>query len=153
MVIVESMLELAEIKRGDVVYDLGSGDGRIVIAAARRYGVRAVGFEIDPRLVQTAREEARRAGVDHLVTFRQQDLLTADLSPATVVTLYLFPEANRLLRPRLQQQLKPGSRVVSNDFDMEDWKPDKKEFVDDPADGVTYTLYLWRIGERRNASP
>jgi len=153
MAVVEKMLEIAEVKSGDVVYDLGSGDGRIVIAAARRYGVRAVGFEIDPELVRLSRENARRAGVSHLVEFRQEDILKADLSQATVVTLYLFPEANRLLRPILWRQLKPGARIVSNDFDMDDWQADKVEAVQDPAEGLFYTLYLWRMDSRPTISP
>ena len=107
MKVVERMLSLAGVQSDDVVYDLGSGDGRIVITAAKKYGARAVGFEIDPRLVDESRNSVRRAGVQDLVEIRQQDILQADLSGATVVTLYLFPEANRLLRPRLWSQLKP----------------------------------------------
>lgn len=147
--IVEEMLRMAEVRKDDVVYDLGSGDGRIVITAARRYGARGVGFEIDPKLVRLSRENARRAGVEHLVEFREEDVLTVDLSPATVVTLYLFREANLLLRPRIQIQLRPGSRVVSHGFDMGDWRPDAIHQVRD-ATGKVRTLYLWRIGARRS---
>jgi SAM-dependent methyltransferase len=142
--IVEEMLRLAEVGKDDVVYDLGSGDGRIVIAAAKRYGARGIGFEIDPKLVRLSRENARRAGVAHLVEFHAQDVLTVDLSPATVVTLYLFREANLLLRPRIQSQLRPGSRVVSHDFDMGDWQPGVTHRIQDKT-GRVRRLYLWRI--------
>lgn len=137
------MLELAEVTKDDVVYDLGSGDGRIVIAAARKYGAKAIGIEIDPHLVQRSRQAALRAEVDHLVRIRQQDLLKADFSDATVVTLYLGPNANLRLRPILQRQLKPGARIVSNDFAMEGWQPEVEEEIYD--EGVLYTLYLWRV--------
>ncbi len=147
MEVVEKMLELAQVKSSDVLYDLGSGDGRIVITAAEKYGARAVGFEIDPELVEESRDNARREGVSHLVEIRQQDLMTADFSAATVVTIYLHPESNLLVRPLLRSQLKPGSRVVSNDFDMGDWKPDVTgEAVDSLGD--IYTVYLWRIRKR-----
>ncbi len=146
--IVEEMLRMAEVRKDDVVYDLGSGDGRIVITAARRYGARGVGFEIDPKLVRLSRENARRAGVEHLVEFREEDVLTVDLSPATVVTLYLFREANLKLRPRIQTQLRPGSRVVSHDFDMGDWQPGATRRVQDKT-GRVRTLHFWRIPPRR----
>jgi SAM-dependent methyltransferase len=150
--VVEKMLEMAEVQQADVVYDLGSGDGRIVIAAAKRYGARGIGFDIDEDLVNQARENARREGVSHLVEFRKQDVMTVDLSPATVVTLYLLPEANMKLRPRILSQLRPGARVVSHDFSMGDWAPVRKERVREP-DSVhdVHTLYLWRIGPRRPA--
>jgi len=153
MKVVERMLSLAGVQSDDVVYDLGSGDGRIVITAARKYGARAVGFEIDPRLVNESRNNVRRAGVQHLVEIRQQDILQADLSGATVVTLYLFPEANRLLRPRLWSQLKPGDRVVSNYFDMDEWVPDKIEEVLDVQTGFYYNIHLWRITDRPKLMP
>jgi SAM-dependent methyltransferase len=146
--IVDEMLRLAEVRKDDVVYDLGSGDGRIVITAARRYGARGVGVEIDPKLVRLSRENARRAGVEELVEFREQDVLTVDLSPATVVTLYLFREANLLLRPRIQTQLRPGSRVVSHDFDMGDWQPAATLRIPDKT-GRVRTLHFWRIPSRR----
>ncbi len=145
MEVVERMLSLAGVQSDDVVYDLGSGDGRIVITAAKKYGARAVGFEIDAALVRESRNNVRRAGVQDLVEIRQQDILQADLSGATVVTLYLFPEANRLLRPRLWSQLKPGARVVSNYFDMDEWVPDKIEEVLDVQTGFYYNIHLWRI--------
>ena len=138
--VVEKMLELAEVKKGDVVYDLGSGDGRIVVTAAKKYGVKAFGFEIDPQRIKESHENIKKAGVGKLVEIRQQDILTVDVSPASVVTMYLLPDVNLKLRPTLLKQLKPGSRVVSHDFDMGDWKPEKTIQVGDSA-----TLYLWRI--------
>ncbi len=135
-VVVDKMIELAGVKKGDVVYDLGSGDGRIVIAAAKK-GARAVGFEIDPDLVAESRANIQKAGVQDLAEIRQQDILTVDLSGASVVTMYLLPDVNLKLRPNLLSQLKPGSRVVSHAFDMGDWKPDKAERVEGR------TIYLW----------
>jgi SAM-dependent methyltransferase len=123
------MLELARIKPGDVVYDIGSGDGAIVIAAAKKYGVRGVGIEIDQDLVLKARDNAYREKVEHLVEFRAQDAFTVDMSPATVVTLYMLPEFNAKLRPILQRQLKPGTRVVSHDYPIEGWVPERTEVV------------------------
>jgi SAM-dependent methyltransferase len=120
--VIEKMLELAEVEADDVVYDLGCGDGRIVIAAARRFGARAWGFDIDPVRVAEARANAEAAGVSHLVTIEQRDIFTLDLSPASVVTLYLLPELNVRLIPQLQQ-LAPGSRIVSHDFDMQGVAP------------------------------
>jgi SAM-dependent methyltransferase len=145
--IVEEELLLAGVGKDDLVYDLGSGDGRIVIAAARRYGARGIGFELEPDLVRRAEENARRAGVSHLVEFRQQDVLTVDLTPATVVTVYLSPEANLKLRPRMWKQLRPGARVVSYEFNMGDWLPDVFRQVRDES-GRVRALYLWRIGPR-----
>lgn len=145
--VVERMLQLAQVKKGDVVYDLGSGDGRIVITAAKKYGVRAVGFEIDPDLLRQSRESIRKEKLEHLAEIREQDILTVDLSPATVVTMYLLPEVNLRLRPNVLRQLKPGSRVVSHDFDMGDWKPIKVEHIKD-ASGWEHTIYLWRIEKK-----
>ena len=124
--VVEDMLRLAEVTKGDVLYDLGSGDGRIPITAAKTYGVRAVGIDIDPERIAEARENARKAGVARLVDFRLEDLFRSDFRDATVVTLYLLPELNVKLRPRLLAELKPGTRIVSHQFDMGDWRPDKK---------------------------
>ena len=140
---VDRMLELAEVKPGDVLYDLGSGDGRIVIRAAKKYGIRAVGIEIDGVLVDRARAQAKKEGVDHLVEFREQDALTVDLAEATVVTLYMLPEFNAKLRPKLKK-LKPGARVVSHDFGIEGWAPAKTEKM---AMGAmhAHTLYLWKV--------
>lgn len=125
--VVDRMLEMARVKSHDVIYDLGSGDGRIVIRAAKKYGARGVGIEIDPGLVQKARDHAFREKVDHLVEFRVQDALTVDVSPATVITLYMLPEFNAMLRPIFDKQLRPGSRVVSHDYEIEGWVPDKVE--------------------------
>lgn len=138
------MLELARITRDDVVYDLGSGDGRIVITAAKRFGARGVGVEIDPRLVWFSRETARREGVENLVRFWNEDALVVDLSEATVVTLYLSPQGNRLLRPKLQRELAAGARIVSHTHDMGDWQPDAVERVS-ARSGESHVLYLWRI--------
>jgi len=149
--IVEEMLRLANVRKEDVVYDLGSGDGRIVIMAAKIYGARGVGFELDGSLVGQSTESARRAGVSHLVEFRQQDVLTVDLSPATVVTIYLSREANLKLRPALQAQLRPGSVVISHDFDMDDWQPEAVRQLLDES-GMVRTLYLWRITGRQPGS-
>jgi cyclopropane fatty-acyl-phospholipid synthase-like methyltransferase len=136
--VVDKMIELAGVKQGDVVYDLGSGDGRIVIAAAKK-GAKTVGFEIDGDLVKQSRENIRAAGVQDSAEIRQQDILTVDLSLASVVTMYLLPDVNLKLKPNLLSQLKPGSRVVSHSFDMGDWKPDKAERVEGR------TIYLWII--------
>jgi precorrin-6B methylase 2 len=144
--VVERMLALAAIKKNDVIYDLGSGDGRILITAAKKYGVRGVGFEIDPGLVKLARENAQKEGVDKLVEIRQQDFLTADLSPASVVTLYLSYEGNFAVRPQLMRQLKPGARVVSYAFDMGEWQPKIAESYRDTG-GNWHQLYVWDIGE------
>jgi SAM-dependent methyltransferase len=146
--VAEEMLRMAGVGPGDVVYDLGSGDGRIVILAARKWGARGVGFDLDADLVRRATENARRAGVGHLVDFREQDVLTVDLSPATVVTIYLSHSANLKLRPAIRSQLRPGARVVSHEFDMGDWRPDAvREILDET--GIPRTLLLWRIGQRK----
>lgn len=141
---VDEMLRLAGVGADDVVYDLGSGDGRIVITAARIYGTRGIGFELDPALVRRSMDNARQAGVSHLVDFRQQDVLTVDFSPATVVTVYLSREANLLLRPRLIAHLRPGSRIVSHEFDMGDWQPTVVRRIQDERGRTTF-LYLWSI--------
>jgi cyclopropane fatty-acyl-phospholipid synthase-like methyltransferase len=127
--VIDRMLDMARVKSGDVIYDLGSGDGRIIIQAAKRYGVKGVGIEIDADLVQRAKDNAFREEVEHLVEFRLQDALTVDVSPATVVTLYMLPEFNAKLRPILEKQLKPGSRVVSHDFEIPGWVPDRVERI------------------------
>lgn len=142
--VVDRMLELAQVKKGDVVYDLGSGDGRIVVTAAKKYGVRAIGFEIDPERIKESHENIKKAGVGHLVEIRQQDIRMVDLSPAAVLTMYLLPEVNLMIRPNIWKQMKPGSRVVSHDFDMGDWKPLKVENIKD-ASGWDHTLYLWHV--------
>ena len=144
--VVDRMLELAQVSQGDLLYDLGSGDGRIVITAARRYGAQAVGFEIDPALVTDSKRNIKEAGVEALAEIRDQDVRTVDLTPASVVTMYLYPGANLRLRAAIMRQLKPGSRVVSHNFSMGDWKPDRVERMTDSA-GFVRTLYLWRIGD------
>jgi protein-L-isoaspartate O-methyltransferase len=144
--VVTRMLEVADVSETDVVYDLGSGDGRIPIAAAEQFGARAFGVEIDSGLVAKARAGAREAGVEDLVTFRRGDLFNVDLHDATVVTLYLWPEINVRLRPKLLRQLDPGDRIVSHDFRMGDWEPDR---VVDAGQGNTgeETIYLWVVPE------
>ena len=127
--VIDRMLELARVKPGDVVYDIGSGDGAIIIQAAKKYGVKGVGIEIDRDLVAKARNNAFREKVEHLVEFRAEDAFTVDVSPATVVTLYMLPEFNAKLRPILDRQLKPGTRVVSHDYEIQGWVPDKVEMV------------------------
>jgi cyclopropane fatty-acyl-phospholipid synthase-like methyltransferase len=121
MEVVDRMLELAEVRETDIVYDLGSGDGRIVIRAAKRFGARGVGVEIDPDLVDRSRQKASKEGVSHLVEFLERDALTVDVSAATVVTLYMLPDFIDKLRPILKRDLKPGARVVSHDYDIEGW--------------------------------
>lgn len=145
--VVDRMLQMAAVTKDDVVYDLGSGDGRLVITAAKRYGARGVGIDIDLALIAQSRANARKEGVAELVEFRQQDALTVDLSPASVVTLYLLSGANLKLRPTLQQQLKPGSRIVSHQFGMGDWVPTRTETITDQR-GMSRVLYLWVLGPR-----
>jgi SAM-dependent methyltransferase len=140
--VVAKMLELACVGRADVVYDLGSGDGRIVIAAARRHGARGVGIDIDPQRVKEARANARKAGVAARVEFREGDLFKADISAASVVTLYLLPSLNLKLRPKLLAELKPGTRIVSYGFDMGDWKPAETVFVGSSV------VYCWIVPKR-----
>jgi len=149
---VQAMLKLADVKRADVVYDLGCGDGRIVIAAAKQYGARGVGIDIDPQRIQEAKENAKKAGVENLVRFEEKDLFQADIRPASVVTLFLLSSVNLRLRPKLLQDLRPGTRVVSNTFDMGDWKADK-EFTlpgDDGSDStfLSHQFYLWVVPPR-----
>jgi protein-L-isoaspartate O-methyltransferase len=141
--VVERMLTLADVGPRDVVYDLGCGDGRVVIAAARKFGARGVGIDIDPALVHQASDNAMAAGVSARVTFRVQDAMTVDVSPATVVTLYLLAGANAKLRPTLMQ-LRPGSRIVSHNFPIGTWQPDVVDNFTD-AGGKKRTLYLWRV--------
>jgi ribosomal protein L11 methylase PrmA len=140
--IVESMLKLAGVKKGDVVYDLGCGDGRLVIEAARSFGATGVGIDIDPERIKEARENARKAGVTGKVEFRNEDLFEADISRATVVTLYLYPWVNLKLRPKLLRDLKPGTRVVSNLHDMGDWQAEKQIETDG------HPIYFWTIPSR-----
>jgi SAM-dependent methyltransferase len=139
--VVSAMLDLAEVRPGDVVYDLGCGDGRIVIAAARR-GARGVGVDIDPERIREARANAQEAGVADRVELREGDLFEASISDATVVMLYLWPHVNLRLRPKLLAELRPGTRVVSHSHDMGDWTPERT------VRAGKATLHLWRIPER-----
>jgi SAM-dependent methyltransferase len=141
--VVHRMLELAKVTKDDVVYDLGCGDGRIVIEAAQRYGSRGVGIDYDPERIAEANAAAQRRGVQDLVTFRQEDAMTADVSEATVVTLYLLTSSNRKLRPMLTRQLRPGARIVSHAFRMGDWEPEETQSFEDQR-GNTRTIHLWR---------
>jgi tRNA A58 N-methylase Trm61 len=139
---VDQMLTLAGVRPGDIVYDLGSGDGRIVITAVQKYGARGVGVDIDPERITEANQNARKAGVAQQVEFRQGDLFKANIGEATVVTLYLLPSVNERLKPKLLSELKPGTRIVSHAFDMGDWKPVREMEVGGR------TLYLWVVPER-----
>ena len=141
--VVNRMLELAGVTKDDVVYDLGCGDGRIVITAAARFGARGVGIDYDPERIAEANANAERAGVQDLVTCIEQDAMQVDVSEATVVTLYLLSSSNRKLRPILTRQLRPGSRIVSHAFRMGDWDPTETKHFDDER-GNARTIYLWR---------
>src|SRR5438132_5770182 len=145
--VVDEMLKLGRVGKGDILYDLGSGDGRIAVTAAKRYGIRAYGIDIDPQRIQEANENARKNGVTVLVQFRREDLFKADFSEATVVTLYLLPDLNVKLRPRLMAELKPGTRIVSHQFDMGTWQPERKLELNGR------TIYLWTIPPRQNPRP
>jgi SAM-dependent methyltransferase len=148
---VQEMLKLAEVKKSDVVYDLGCGDGRIVIAAAKSFGARGVGIDINPQRINEAKQNAKTAGVDNMVRFEENDLFQADIREASVVTLFLLPQINLKLRPKLLQDLKPGTRVVSNTFDMGDWKPEKEATVggnDSDFEPLSHKLYLWIVPPR-----
>jgi precorrin-6B methylase 2 len=140
--VVDAMLKMANVKKGDILYDLGSGDGRIPITAARQYGVRAVGIEINPERIAEANENAQDAKVTNLVTFRTDDLFTADFSEASVVTLYLLNTLNEKLRPKLLRELKPGTRIVSHAFRMGDWEPQRSQEVDGNM------IYMWTVPAR-----
>jgi tRNA G37 N-methylase Trm5 len=142
--VVDKMLELAQVKKGEVLYDLGCGDGRIVVTAAKKYGVRAIGFDVDPQRIKEARENVERNGVGNLVTIRQADIFEQDLREASVVTLYLLPELNVRLMPQLKQ-LKEGSRIVSHDFDMRGAKPKKVVTVRTDDQEEEHTVYLWTV--------
>jgi methyltransferase family protein len=145
---VAEMLRMAKIEKGDVLYDLGSGDGRIPVAAAEQYGIRTVGIEIDPKLVTEAEENARQANVSGLVRFRNEDMFRMDVSEATIVTLYLSEKLNVLLRPKLLRELRPGSRILSHDFRMGDWKPEQTVRV--PWGKLYRTIYLWTVPTPRS---
>lgn len=140
--VVNGMLKMANLKKGDVLYDLGCGDGRIVVAAAKQYGVMAVGFDIDPERIAEANANAKAAGVSDRVKFVNANLFKTDLTKATVITMYLLPTVNMQLRPKILA-LKPGTRIVSHAFDMGDWKPEKTEDVDGS------TLYSWTVPAKK----
>jgi tRNA G37 N-methylase Trm5 len=143
--VVDAMLQLAKVGKGDVLYDLGSGDGRIPVTAAKKFGIRAVGIDIDPQRIAEANENAKKNKVTALVQFRQEDLFLTDIHDATVVTLYLLPDLNVKLRKRLLAELKPGTRIVSHQFDMGNWKPERK------LELRGRTIYLWTVPERKSA--
>lgn len=144
--VVEAMLKLGGVKKGDILYDLGCGDGRIVVMAAEKFGARGTGIDINPERIKEAEENARRANVTDRVRFIEKNLFEADVHDATVVTLYLLPDVNLKLRPTLLKQLKPGARVVSHSFDMGDWKPDKKIELNGRS------LYLWIVTDKAKAA-
>jgi tRNA G37 N-methylase Trm5 len=144
--VVDRMLEVASVGKGDVLYDLGSGDGRIPVTAAKKFGIRAVGIDIDPERIKEANANAKKNGVEKLVKFRNEDLFRADFREATVVTLYLLPDLNVKLRPKLWRELKPGTRIVSHQFDMGDWKPEKT------IDLNGRTIYFWTVPARKDAA-
>jgi len=146
---VKAMLKLADVKKTDIVYDLGCGDGRIVIAAAKDYGAHGVGIDINPERIQEAEENAKKAAVEKLVRFEENDLFDADIHDGMVVTLFLLERVNMKLRPKLLKDLKPGTRIVSNTFGMGDWQPDKELTVGDPSDeSFSHKLYLWIVPQR-----
>ncbi|MDH3287380.1 MAG: methyltransferase domain-containing protein [Betaproteobacteria bacterium] len=140
MVVVDEMLRLANVSPDDFVMDLGSGDGRVVITAAKKFGARGIGVELDQHMLIQSEERARQAGVEARVKFVEQDLFKTDLSPATVITMYLFPEVNRRLRLRLLT-LNPGTRIVSHDYDLEDWRPDR-------TSTIRKKVFLWIVPAR-----
>lgn len=144
---VQEMLKLANVTKNDIVYDLGCGDGRIVIAAAKTYGAKGVGIDINPERIREAKENAKKAGVENLVRFEENDLFEADIRDATVVTLFLLSQINLKLKPKLMKDLKPGTRVVSNTFDMGDWKAEKEANLDadEGYSSLSHKFYLWTI--------
>jgi SAM-dependent methyltransferase len=162
--VVDKMLEMAQVKKGDVVYDLGCGDGRIVVAAAKKHGVKAIGFDIDPQRVKEARENVKTNKLEHLVTIKEADIFTLDLTEASVVTLYLLPSLNVRLMPQLEK-LKPGSRIVSHDFDMRGAKPvdtqqvktdsgSKNSGSDESYSTGSHTVYKWLVPwEKETTTP
>ena len=137
--VVDRMLEMAAVTKDDVVYDLGCGDGRMVVTAAKKYGARGVGVDIDPQRIKESNENAKSAGVTDKVKFSIKDLFTMDFGEATVLTMYLLPDVNLKLRPKILSDMKPGSRIVSHSFDMDDWKPDGEDEVD------SSTIYFWIV--------
>jgi hypothetical protein len=145
MVVVEKMLEIANVTKADILYDLGCGDGRIVIAAAKKFGTRGVGIDLDPERIEESTASAKESGVEGLVEFRLQDVMKSDVSEATVVTLYLLPESNALLRPILEAQLKEGARVVSHNYHMPDWQAREIGYTEvTTGDGELHTIYVYK---------
>lgn len=145
MEVVEKMLELAKVTKNDVVYDIGCGDGRIVISAAEKYGARGVGIDIDPARIQESKENAKKAGVEKLVKFRLEDATKTDISQATVVTIYLLPESNELLRPKFEKELKPGTPVVSHNYIIPGWEDKEAGFLSiKDQDGTEHSIFLYR---------
>jgi len=145
MVVVDKMLEMANVTKADILYDLGCGDGRIVITAARKYGTRGVGIDLDPERIKESNANAKQAGVKDLVEFSLQDVMKSDISEATVVTLYLLPESNALLRPILEEQLKEGTRVVSHNYYMPDWQSREIAYTEvTSGDGETHTIFVYK---------
>ena len=144
--VVDHMLRLADVTSEDVVYDLGCGDGRVVIAAARKFGARGVGVDIEPYNISESQANARQAEVEDLTTFRVEDALAVDFSPATVITLYLVGWSTMKFKPLLARDARPGTRIVSHNYSLEGWEPMEVKTVVD-ADGKTHTLYLWVMGE------
>jgi SAM-dependent methyltransferase len=145
--VVERMLRMAKVGKDDVVYDLGCGDGRIVITAAQKYGARGVGYDLNPQRINESNANARKAGVTDRVRFVQGDLFQADLGEATVVTLYLLPDVNMKLRPKLLEELKPGTRVVSHNYGMGNWEARETDELE--VDGATHYIFSWVIPEKR----
>jgi Methyltransferase domain len=148
--VVATMLAVARVGKGDMLYDLGSGDGRIVIAAAQQFGTRGTGIDIDPNRIREAVENAQKAGVTDRVRFIQGDIFEANIREATVVTLYLLPDVNLRLRPKLLRDLQPGTRIVSHDYDMGDWRPDRVIHMQGPE--RSHTIYYWVVPPRPGGS-
>ncbi|MGD2246393.1 MAG: methyltransferase domain-containing protein [Candidatus Aminicenantes bacterium] len=145
-IVVERMLQLAEVNENDVVYDIGCGDGRIVILAAKKFGARGVGIDIIPKRIEESRKNARIAGVEHLVEFRLEDATESDISGATVVTMYLVPDSNELMRPKLEKQLKPGTRVVSHGYPILGWEEKLIHFFEVETEfEAVHLIYVYRI--------
>lgn len=143
MDVVEAMLDVAKVSKNDVVYDLGCGDGRIVVTAAKKYGATGIGVDLNPERIKEANENAKEKGVENKVKFYEGNLFDFDFSKASVLTLYLLPDVNLQLMPKILKEMKPGSRVVSHAFDMGDWKPDKQISVDGR------TVYMWTVPKRK----
>ena len=147
-IVVDEMFRMAQVKGDDILYDLGSGDGRIPITAAKRFGTRGIGIDINPVRIREANENASKQGVADKVKFIEGDIFEADFREATVVTLYLLPDINIKLKPKLLEQLKPGTRVVSHNYDMGDWNPEEMKTIK-TADGTEHYVYLWRIPAKK----